>query len=82
MAFPAEKIIELIKAQIPDAEIDLRDTVGDQNHYAAIVTSSQFEGLSRVKRQMIVYKSLGSYMGNELHALSLKTLTPAERESL
>ena len=74
MALNLVEIKNLIKEKIPDAIIDIKDTVGDGNHYAAIITSSVFQGKSKIEQHKIVYSSLKGNMGNELHALSIKTL--------
>ena len=47
-------------------------------HFRATVVSARFEGLSRVARQRLVYEALASEMRAEIHALALRTLTPAE----
>ena len=47
--------------------------MGDNNHYAAIISSKQFKGLSKIEQHKLVYKSLKGKMGNELHALSITT---------
>jgi acid stress-induced BolA-like protein IbaG/YrbA len=52
---------------------------GDGQHFQALIVSSAFEGLSRVKRHQLVYGALGDRMREEVHALSMQTLTPAER---
>ena len=67
-------IKNLIKEKIPDAIIDIKDTVGDGNHYSATIKSSLFKGKSKIEQHKIVYSSLQGKMGNELHALSIKTL--------
>ncbi len=53
---------------------------GDGQHFQALIVSSAFEGLSRVKRHQLVYGALGDRMRAEIHALSMQTLTPAERD--
>ena len=55
---------------------------GDGRHFDALVVSSAFEGKSRVQRHQIVYAALGSRMREEVHALSIKALTPAEWRAL
>ena len=55
--------------------------LGDADHYGLTITSSVFEGLSRIKRHQAVYKALGTLMGKELHALSIRAYTPQEKES-
>lgn len=51
---------------------------GDGRHFFATIVSSQFEGKLRVARHQLVYAALGERMREEIHALSMKTLTPAE----
>ena len=51
---------------------------GDGRHFFATIVSAEFEGTSRVARHQRVYKALGDRMREQLHALSMKTLTPAE----
>lgn len=51
---------------------------GDGRHFQALIVSSQFEGLRAVQRHQLVYKALGERMREEVHALSMRTLTPAE----
>jgi acid stress-induced BolA-like protein IbaG/YrbA len=51
---------------------------GDGRHFFASIVSTQFEGLSRIRRHQAVYAVLGERMREEIHALSMKTLTPAE----
>jgi acid stress-induced BolA-like protein IbaG/YrbA len=51
---------------------------GDGHHFEAIIVSPQFAGLSRVKQHQLVYAALGGRMREEIHALSMQTLTPAQ----
>jgi acid stress-induced BolA-like protein IbaG/YrbA len=51
---------------------------GDGRHFFATIVSPAFEGLSRVRRHQQVYQALGDRMREQIHALSMKTLTPAE----
>jgi acid stress-induced BolA-like protein IbaG/YrbA len=51
---------------------------GDGRHFFATIVSSEFEGLPRVRRHQRVYAALGDRMREQIHALSMKTLTPAE----
>ena len=73
MALPIEEIKKLILESIPDATIDIKDLMGDNNHYAAKITSKIFNGKSKIEQHKLVYKSLKGKMGNELHALSITT---------
>jgi stress-induced morphogen len=74
MSLKAEEIKILIKKAIPDAEIDIIDTAGDENHYSATIKSKIFTGKSKIEQHKIVYKALKGKMGNELHALQLNTI--------
>jgi len=78
MAMPLEKIKELITRAFPDASIELKDLAGDDDHFAAIVTTKAFEGKTRIEQHQMVYNALQGHMGTTLHALSLKTQIPAE----
>lgn len=51
---------------------------GDGQHFFATIVCPAFDGLSRIRRHQMVYAALGDRMKAEIHALSMKTLTPAE----
>jgi acid stress-induced BolA-like protein IbaG/YrbA len=52
---------------------------GDGAHFEAVIVSREFEGKNRIQRQQAVYKALGGRMeSGEIHALSMRTLTPGE----
>ena len=74
MGLKLEEIKDLIKASIPDAEISIQDLAGDENHYSATVKSKIFSGKSKIEQHKLVYNALEGKMGNELHALALKTM--------
>jgi stress-induced morphogen len=73
MALSIEEIKKLITSSIPDATIEIKDLMGDNNHYSAKITSKVFNGKSKIEQHKLVYKSLKGKMGNELHALSITT---------
>tara|TARA_Y100000591_G_scaffold58641_1_gene47080 strand:- start:200 stop:430 length:231 start_codon:yes stop_codon:yes gene_type:complete len=73
MAMNLKEIEKFIKEAMPDASVEIQDLAGDGNHYSAIVTSSQFAGKSKIDQHKMVYNSLKGRMGNELHALAIKT---------
>ena len=73
MALSIEEIKKLITSSIPDATIEIKDLIGDNNHYSAKISSKIFNGKSKIEQHKIVYKSLQGKMGNELHALSITT---------
>ena len=76
MAMPAAEIETLIRAALPDADVQIDDLAGDGDHYRAHVTSRAFAGKSRVQQHKLVYEALGGRMGGELHALQLVTAVP------
>ena len=76
MPMDARTIETMIKAAIPDAQVDIRDLAGDGDHYAATVISETFRGKSRVQQHQIVYQALKGQMGGDLHALALQTGVP------
>jgi acid stress-induced BolA-like protein IbaG/YrbA len=57
------------------------EVIGDGQHFQAVIVSKEFEGRSRVQRHQLVYAALGERMREEIHALSMKTLTPQEWRS-
>ena len=76
MAMPAAEIEALIRAALPDAQVEITDLAGDGDHYAASVTAESFRGLPRVRQHQAVYAALGGRMGGVLHALQLTTNIP------
>jgi len=57
------------------------EVLGDGQHFQAVVVSNSFAGKSRVQRHQLVYAALGERMREEIHALSMRTLTPQEWQS-
>lgn len=72
------EIAGLIEQGLPEAEVEV--TTDGQGHYLAVVVSDEFSGKRSLQRHQMVYATLGSRVGNEIHALALKTLTPEEAE--
>ena len=54
------------------------EVIGDGQHFQAVIVSGAFAGKSRVQRHQLVYAALGDRMREEIHALSMQTLTPDE----
>ena len=75
MPLSKEDLEKYIKESLPDSKITIKDLKGDGDHYSATVVSKSFEGKSKIEQHKIVYDSLKGKMGNELHALMLKTKT-------
>ena len=70
-------IEQMIRAGMPGAEVLVS---GDDGvHFEAVVVSPEFIGKSTLQRHRLVYATLGNLMGNEIHALGLKTLAPEEQ---
>jgi acid stress-induced BolA-like protein IbaG/YrbA len=68
-----------IKASIEDGlDCDVVEVAGDGHHFEALVVSAAFRGLTRIARHRLVYATLGERMREEIHALSMRTLTPEE----
>jgi len=76
MPMAADDIADMIRAAIPDAQVEITDLAGDGDHYSARVVSESFRGVSRVKQHQTVYAALGGRMGGVLHALQLTTAVP------
>ncbi len=73
---------ESIKAGIrAGLECEHIEVVGDGEHFQALVVSPAFAGRNRVQRHQLVYAALGERMREEIHALSMRTLTPQEWKS-
>lgn len=68
-----------IKRYIGDGlDCEVLRVEGDGQHFSALIVSRAFEGKNRVQRHQLVYAALGERMREEVHALSMRTLTPAE----
>jgi acid stress-induced BolA-like protein IbaG/YrbA len=76
--FSVEKIKSLIEKGLPGAQVEVKDSTGTSDHFDVVVVAAQFEGQNAVARHRLVYGTLSSAVGNEIHALSLRTLTPTE----
>ena len=73
---PAE-VKALIQQGLPSAHVEVSGE--DHTHFEALVVSADFAGKRPLARHQMVYATLGPRMGREIHALSLRTLTPEER---
>jgi len=73
MSMDLKEIEKFIKDALPDASVNIQDLAGDGNHYSATIVSSKFSGKSKIEQHKMVYAALKGRMGNELHALAIKT---------
>lgn len=78
-----EQVEEMIKAGLPDAQVQVQDLTGTRDHYQVVVVSSQFEGKRLIQQHQLVYGTLNQAMASEaIHALTMKTYTPQEWAAL
>jgi len=74
-----DEIIALIEANIADAKVEQISSDEDGKHTVVVIVSPSFEGLMPVKRQQLVYAALNdAFSSGDIHALQMKTLTPAQ----
>lgn len=72
-----EQLEAMIKEQLPDAQVVIKDMKGGGDHLEALVISAEFEGETRVKQHQLVYSALQEAIDSEaIHALALRTYTP------
>jgi len=71
----ADDVQQYIAQGLPCAHLAVE---GDGQHFFATIVSAEFEGKTRIARHQRVYQALGDRMRAQIHALSMKTLTPAE----
>jgi len=70
-----DSIKQSIEAKLACEQIEV---IGDGQHFQALIVSADFAGKNRVQRHQLVYAALGDRMREEIHALSMRTLTPEE----
>lgn len=72
---PSE-ITQLIEKGFDNAIV--RVMSDDNTHFEALVVAAEFEGKRPLARHQLVYRCLGALVGNEIHALSIRAMTPEE----
>ncbi len=77
----AEEIRKRIEDAIPGATAEVEDYTGGGDHFRATVTAPSFEGRSRVEQHRLVYEVFDAEIGGAIHALALKTQTPAKAQT-
>ena len=70
-----EQVRQYILANLQCEHVEV---AGDGHHFEAVIVSEAFAGKNRVQQHQVVYRALGDRMREEIHALSMKTLTPQE----
>jgi stress-induced morphogen len=78
MPMTSSDLIRFIKEKLPDANVEINDLAGDNDHYSATITSRSFVGKNRIEQHQLVHDALKDKLGTELHALTIKTITPKE----
>jgi stress-induced morphogen len=73
----AEELRERIERALPGSKVSVEDTTGGGDHFRAEVVSERFEGLTRIQQHKLIYDVFGDEVGGAIHALSIKTQTPA-----
>jgi stress-induced morphogen len=73
-----EDISQRIEAAIPGSRAEVEDYTGGGDHFRATVTAEAFAGRSRIEQHRLVYDVFGAEIGAAIHALSLKTVVPAQ----
>jgi acid stress-induced BolA-like protein IbaG/YrbA len=74
------EIERLIDSAFDGATVQVQSD--DNTHFAALIVAEEFAGKRPIARHQLVYKSLGTLVGNEIHALSIQAYTPAEWQEL
>lgn len=76
----SDTVIEIkqrIEVALPGSIAEVEDTVGDNNHFRAVITAPQFAGQSRIEQHRTINEIFAGELGGRIHALSIKTLVPA-----
>ncbi len=73
MAIAKEKLESILKKAFPSAELEIIDTVGDQDHYSVKIIDKIFAGKTRIEQHKMVNLALKNELAGELHALQIKT---------
>ncbi len=73
MAISKDELEKLVSQSFPGSKIQIKDLVGDGDHYELMISSDAFEGQSKVSQHRMVNQALKECLGGRLHALSIKT---------
>lgn len=75
MAIEQEKLQKILQRNFPNAEITIVDLAGDSDHYSVTIKDQIFAGKTRIAQHKIVNETLKGILGDQLHAMQLKTLS-------
>ena len=70
-----QQIKSWIEAALPCEHVQVQ---GDGQHFEAVIVCAGFQGKTRIGQHQMVYQALGDHMDADIHALSMKTLTPED----
>ena len=76
MMVTAEDIKEWIEQNLDESEVEIS---GDGRHFGAVIVCAGFAGKTRIQQHQMVYAALGDRMKDDIHALSMRTMTPEDR---
>ena len=76
MIVTAEDIKEWIEQNLDESEVEIS---GDGRHFGAVIVCTGFVGKTRIQQHQMVYGALGDRMKDDIHALSMRTMTPEDR---
>lgn len=74
----AAEIVAKIQAVLPDAQVEMQDLTGTEDHWSARIVSAGFAGKTPLQRHRIIFAALAEEMKGPIHALTLETATPDE----
>ncbi|MDY7082075.1 MAG: BolA family protein [Halobacteria archaeon] len=79
----SQKVKEIIEDSIEDAQVEVvsqehEDEKSEGEHFGLVVVSPAFEGENKVNRHRMVHKALGDSLGDEIHAVEIRAMTPDE----
>lgn len=78
MSVPSPNVIRArLLAAFPDAQVEVTDLTGTQDHFQAVVVTPAFEGKASLEQHRMVYAALGELMNGDIHALALQTRAAA-----
>lgn len=75
---PIEELRNTIQSAFPGDEVHLSSPMQDNNHFQLVVVSPRFENLNMVQQHQLVYQAVGGAMQEAVHALAIRTFTPAQ----
>lgn len=75
---PVPELQQLLTERLSASRVDVKDLTGTSDHFEALIVSEVFAGKSPIERHRLVYAALGDRMKADVHALTLRTLTPGE----